>query len=207
MNRGTLRTLLLKRLQDTVADQFDSSDANDLLNVGLGLLQAEIMKTRPDAFLEISTADIVAGQERYENPDGWIMDQEIEIADSSTSSGWRKLNPMPIQQRPSTSAGSISYFSHKGRWLVLTDTPTVAVTAGLRRTWVPTLTMSADADIPSVKTALHTSIVDYAVIEALGETDEGSGAAERRLERKLALIPDLYARVTVGQTYSLVPRV
>ena len=208
MNRGTMRVLLSKRLQDTVDDQFDDSALNDLLNIGLGLLQADIMAVRPDAFMEISTFNIGANNERYENPDGWMMDVLIEVSDSSSASGWRQLSPLPIQQRGSAATDpNTVYFSHMGRWLILTPTPSAAVVNGLRRTWVPTLTMSSDSDIPQVKTLLHSCIIDYAVLEALGESDEAGENTRKRLEKKLERIPDLYARVSVGQLYSLVPNV
>ena len=206
MNRSTMRTLLAKRLQDNAEDQFSTSDLNSLLNLGLGLLQADVMAVRPDAFVEISTFSIVASQDRYVNPEGWLLDIMIEVVDTAEASGYRKLSPVPFQQK-FTDGDSITHYSHMGRFLVLSPTPDVAVSDGIRRTWVPTLTMDDDADIPEIKAVLHSCIVDYAVIEAIGETDEAGDSTYKRLQRKLERVSDIYGRVTAGQLYSLVPNV
>ena len=192
MNRGTLRTLLGKRLQDTVDDQFDDTALNDLINVGIGLLQNEILKVNPLAFVSIDTFASVASQPYYEVPANIYHEVELGIADTSAPEAYRPLTKVPWRAR-TREAGSNEVYARLGQYWWIQPTPTASTAAYFRLIWHYALSLSDDTTEPRIHSSLHTCIVDYAVLEALGETYEGADRVIQRLDKKLIAIPAIYA--------------
>jgi len=192
MNLATLRTLLGKRLQDTVDDQFDDAALNALINVGCGLLQNEIMAVSKHAFIEVATFAQTAGQERYPKPAGIYFPVRLGIADTGAAGGYRKLEKRSLMAATSRATGDDTVWADAGRWLWIEPVPSATVAAGFQLVYVPLVAVSDDADVPTIHDSLHSCIVDIGVIEALGETHETAKAAAERLDRKLKYIQTIY---------------
>lgn len=193
MNRGSMRTLLERRLQDTGNDGYTDAVLNDLLNVGLGLVQNEVLKVNAHAFVAIETFPSVADQPYYEKPANIYHEIELAVSDSGVEGGYRPLSKTPWRGRSTgtQNQGDLSY-SEIGQYWWISPTPSASVAAYFRLIYHYLLSMSDDDQSPRLHASLHSCVVDYAVIEALGETWESGEDAMQRLEKKLAAISAIY---------------
>lgn len=199
MDRAKMRSILRRRLQEETADQWDDSDLNELLNVGLQRMQSAIMKVDPLAFVAISTADTVIGatlsNQFYAYPPGFFYELSVELKTSSTSD-YAEIERKTHKDVLSASSSSAQdpFYARIGRNFAVAPPLSAAVTAGLRVTFVDTLTMNDDADIPDIPKSLHIGIVLYAHYFTLPESGEGEAQANvlKELSVVLAEIPLVY---------------
>lgn len=172
MNLGQMRTLLRRRVQEKIVDQWQDADLNDLLNMGLRRTQLIIKRVHPDSAINRAIRDIVSGTDLYEFPPGFVSEYLVEMLQTDgTYSKIRRVNFRDTVDR-SGDAGTENIYARAGKWLRLSPTPTSALVNGIRIWFVPSLTMSADADIPDIPIVLHEGPVIWATRVALGETGE-----------------------------------
>src|SRR3990167_3383536 len=202
-----MREMLQRQLQDTGAATFSTANLNDYLNMGLQFMESAILAGDPEAFLEISTTNLVTSgdyPELYPKPIGLITVMKVEVdEDGSGYAIASKYDNWQLDDflRDGTSV-TTPCWADKGRWIRIYPVPTVAVADGIRLTFVPTLTMGADTDVPDLPLALHRGIVYAARIDALGDTDEDMDAATLdTLTKKLAIILDRIP-MYYGQSHS-----
>jgi hypothetical protein len=121
-----------------------------------------------------------------------ILKVEMQEADeSSYTQCFKRRNDQLDQFVLGNTATSNKHWAQKGRWIRVYPTPSAASTGGLRLTFVPTLAMGADTDVPDVPLSMHHGIVLAARLEALGDTDEDvdPGTLDA-IGKKLAVILD-----------------
>lgn len=198
MTRVTMRNLLRRRLQDAGginAQNWEDTDLNELLNLGLHKAQKAILKVSPLAFMAIDKQTIEEDQEFYAKPDGFWYERQIQLLDTSENR-YRtiKREDYEIASRRESTSSEITW-SDFGRHIAIFPVPSARVALGLRWLYVPTLEMSADNDVPQIHQGLHTLPLWYAHRLALGETGETNEAirdVEGLIGADLADIPDYY---------------
>jgi hypothetical protein len=192
-----MRSMLRRRLQDEGAVNFTNADLNTYLNLGLQFMQTAVMAVKPEAFIEISTANLITTgdwPELYPKPVGLLQIKKVEV-DYNGDGTYSKLKKARNDQMDEFVLGNVettmSRWSEKGRWIRIYEPPQTAVADGLRLTFVPSLTMGADTDVPDLPLVLHKGVVYEAQLEALGDTDEDMDAQTLDvLSKKLAVILD-----------------
>lgn len=196
MLHATMKTLLQKRLQDTVNDQFSSGNLDDLLAVGMSKLQAFIHDINPAAFISTNTFATVAGTDTYAKQASSLRVIRAEML--KTSGGYLKIpqrNFMELIDESDSgfAEDTVSIADLGTKWLMR---PTPDAIRTVRVWYVPVLTDSTawDAVATQIPPVLHTLAVDFGVIEGLGETAEKATEVRTRINATLALIPSLYGR-------------
>jgi hypothetical protein len=180
MLRSTMRTLLRRRLQESTADQWQNSELDDLLNLGLHEVQKRVVAVDPFFLVYIDEADIVAGQALYKKPVGFWYEFELKYLDSTTGEYVRMTrDDDPDTQKMAGTSGTPKY-SHFGQYFRVMPEPVTSLADGLQISWMPTMDMAADSDVPDINIALHSGIVVAAQLVTLGETgvDRSTIAAE-----------------------------
>lgn len=196
MLHADLKAFLQRRLQDTVEDQFASAVLDKLLAVGISKLQAHIHEVNPAAFSATNTFPTVAGTDTYTKQVSSMRVIRAEML--KTSGGYVKIpqrNFLELLDESDSgfAEDSVAIADLGTQWL-MRPTPTSVRTV---RVWyVPIITDSTgwDAVATQIPPALHFAAVDFALIEALGETGEPGKDAMARLSEALSLIPALYGR-------------
>lgn len=199
MNHAALKVLLQRRLQDLVADQYDSSIVDSFLAVGLSQFQSLVLGMNPDGFGPLTaTFNTVAGTDAYSRVVAFKIFR-MEIQDASVASGWRKINPENFQilldDEGAFSLEGLRY-AEVGTQLFLRPTPDVVRT--IRYWYTADLGSSAgwDAYDDFIPVGLHTLPVDLALIEALGENAEAIEKIQSRVAFKAGLLETHYGRST-----------
>ena len=203
MTRGQMRTRLRARIQEVVADQFQDTDLNELLNLALQFMQTAIMAVDPAAFIFTYQTDIIADEPFYPKPAGFSYEIALRLLDP-TSGKYRKplertdynrtFEDMQNDGSQSGADGSQVEYAHYGVQFYLSPTPTISVPAGLQCECQTALVMAADTDVPDINLNLHMGIVYQAQILAMGETGEGSKEAADALALLVNRIPSWYQR-------------
>jgi len=198
MNRSTMRDTLERQLQDDSNQIFSVANLDQYLNQGLQFMQTAVLQSDPEAFQEISTAPTTAADDGYDDlyakPQGLmqIVKVELDLSGSGTyTQAFKRYNYQIDAFVNGSETTSLQHWSTKGRWLRIYPTPTVVVAAGIRLTFVPTLTMGADTDVPDLHIHLHKAIILAARMDALADTDEDVDPNTLdTLTKKLAIIID-----------------
>jgi hypothetical protein len=191
VTRSTMRTLLRRRLQEVTADQWQDSDLNEILNVGYSMVQTAIMKYHPDAFLYRDIRATEANIDLYDWPSGFLTIISVEMKDSSGA--YKQIRPMKYKDTLARdSSDTTQRYARVAKYLCLSPAPTSAVAAAIRIWYVPTLSMSADTDIPEVVVPLHFAIVLWSQLVAMGERRETAKETESQLSAILGDIPNWY---------------
>ena len=77
MNRGSMRDMLRRRLQETTPKQWANADLNIYLNLGLQFVQTAVLQTSPEEFLSVSTASMVANDNLIPKPIGMLTLKKV----------------------------------------------------------------------------------------------------------------------------------
>ena len=191
MNRGTMRALLRRRLNETTPDLWQDTELNDLLNSGLHLVEKEVLKVDPLAFIHWSDEDIAKTINFYAKPQGFWHEMEVGYKSSSHAIGYKRLEKQDYNVARERTGGDTVY-CHVGRYLGIFPTPGADVTDGLRLLWTPSLTMATDADVPDLHFALHMAVVLMSQKYALGETSDDQARVKVELSELLGDISMYY---------------
>lgn len=196
MNHAALKSLLQRRLRDSVADQYDSSILDSFLAVGLSQFQALVLAMNPDGFGPLTaTFATVSGTDQYTRVVAFKIFR-VEILDA-VSGKYAKVEPEHFQtlldSDPSFSVEGLRY-AEVGTSLFLRPTPDAVYT--IRYWYTADLGSSAgwDAYDDLIPVALHTLPVDLALIEALAENAEEVKKIENRIAFKMSLLETFYGR-------------
>lgn len=191
-----MRTLLRRRIQETVADNWQDTDLNDLLNLGLHEVQKRIVHIDPFAFLWIDTTHLVAGQNLYKKPVGFWFEFEVNILDTNSNpSTYVRLvrnDYEALRNRTASNSSSEQQYAHAGQYLYLSPAPSSNLTNGLQLLWMPTLEMAVDTDVPDIMFPLHFAAVVAAQLFTLGETGIARDSIAAELDSLAS--PDIIGR-------------
>lgn len=201
MTKGTARAMVRRRLNERAADGWDDLEINELVREALKLVQKWVVKVDAFAFMAIAYVDTIAGTagEFYALPgDFWY---EFEIGYKATgSSSYTRLERDGYETIREFSSDATAKYARRGGYLALWPNPSAAVTAGLRIQYMPTLTTGDDADPDNddirlpLHDALHMAVVVWAVMLALGDTQESKSELAGELRMLLEDMPEWYHR-------------
>lgn len=208
MTRGTIRTLLRRRVNETVADRYDDSTLNTYIDLAYALVLKQVRKVDPEAVLFWDYRNTVAGVNWYEKPAGTRGPVEVGLKSASTDTDWEPLKRAAHHIARDAAAGSETVYCHRGTYIGIFPAPTVAVVNGLQFLHAPTDTLAADTDVPKLETTLHYAIVLWAALIAKGESPEAADSKDAaELQRLIGDIPLDYGSPDLGQGSSLSPDV
>lgn len=203
MTRAQMAARLQRRLQDTTDEQWDAAARNELLNDGLREIQKRVILIDPYFLIYVDRADVVNGEARIKKPVGFLYEFKLERKTSATGdySKMTRLDDVDASVRASNSTANI--YSHDGQYFKLSPTPSASVASGLQLTWMPTLAMAADTDVPDLHIALHFAVVLAAQVIALGDTGVAreSVAAELESQAGPEVISRYYHRTAADPDY------
>lgn len=207
MTRGTIRTLLRRRLNEQTADNWDDNTLNTFIDLAYALVLKQVRKVDPEAVLFWDYRDTVAGVNWYEKPAGTRGPVEVGLKKTSSDTDWGPLTRKPYYVARDAANGSDTVYCHRGTYIGIFPAPTVAVTNGLQFLHAPTDTLAADTDVPKVEQTLHYAVVLWATIIAKGESPESDSKDAAELQRLIGDIPLDYGSPDLGQGVSLSPDV
>lgn len=203
MIRSTMRTLLRRRLQDSSGANWSDVELNDLLDEGMRLVQKEVMKFVPDAFMHIYQAPVTSVDEFYPLPDGFWMELLVRLKGSATATDYTTLERGNYDRDRENAASTTPAYDIRGRFIVFMPRPNFNANPGYEIQFVPTLSLPSDTLAPEIHQGLHLAIVIHAQLIALGETLESPTSAAEQLKRLLDDIPLFYQRGGEAQTLRL----
>lgn len=200
MNLQTMRRILRRQVHDYegITDQWDNAEINQILNVGLAMVHAEVTKVNPQAGTYIDLSNLVAGSNYYFKPTGLLW--ELELAISSDGVNYTVIEKRDyefLRRRGASLSGAAgaasTYYSHLGRYFYLDPAPAASVVNGLRVVGVGVQELAADTDVPySIPLPLHFAIVLAAKIMLLEETEEEATQAMTKYNGMIADIGSWY---------------
>lgn len=207
MNRGTMRELLRRRLNEQVADNWDDNTLNNLLDLAYALVLKQVRKVDPEAVLFWDYRDTVAGSNWYAKPAGTRGPVEVGLKSSSADTDWTPLKRRPyFIARDIVSSGDVCY-CHRGEYIGIFPAPSASVTRGIQFLHAPTDTFATDNDFPKLESSLHYAIVLWSSLIAKGESPEDDTKDAKELQRILGDIPQDYGTIDLGQPIALSPDV
>jgi hypothetical protein len=208
MTRGTIRTLLRRRLNETVADRYDDSTLNTYIDLAYALVLKQVRKVDPEAVLFWDYRSTVAGVSWYEKPAGTRGPVEVGLKKSSSDTDWTPIPRRAYHVARDVTSADETVYCHRGTYIGIFPAPTVAVTNGIQFLHAPTDTLAADTDVPKLETTLHYAIVLWAALIAKGESPEAADSKDAaELQRLIGDIPLDYGSPDLGQGSSLSPDV
>jgi hypothetical protein len=177
MDLGDAVSLLRRRIQEVTADNWTDADLITLINLACRDAEIEVLIRDKKAFITVSTANLVVDASRYPLPAGFVRAHRVEIKDDSAAAGYKPISKIRDYDTYSESGDSVvdeanPRYAILGDWLKIIPTPNSAVTAGIRLTWVHTVSISDENDILPILLLMHDAIVHRAKILALHETEE-----------------------------------
>lgn len=171
-----MRDILKDCLQEpagTATDQFSIVRLNTLLNRGLLAIQMKVVRANPGAILAVDTFALVALKNIYPLPTGAIAIRKVTRTADGKRLAIRADGYMDVTYGAtvgtaiSTSVG-VTFgtkpldWSPFGRYMRFGPCPDTAVANGIAVTYIPSLTMAADTDVPEIVEGLHDAIVNKA---------------------------------------------
>lgn len=207
MNRGSMRTLLRRRLLEPTADQWDDSTLNELLNLGLSLVRKQIRKVDPEFDIRWEYRDTVAGTTWYEKPAGTRGSIEIGLKSAASDTDWTALTRKPYHIARSYTAEAETVYCHRGVYIGIFPAPSASVADGIQFLHAPTESLATDSDIPRIEESLQYAAVCWAALLAKGESPEDDSKDANELKRLLGDIPADYGTLDLSQPMLLQPDV
>ena len=207
MNRGTMRTLLRRRINEPIADNWDDGTLDSLINVAYVLVQKQVRKVDPEALLAWEYRDTAVGAVWYEKPSGTRGPVEVGLKSSPLDADWTPLTRKPYFLARQYVSTPDTVYCHRGRYIGIFPAPSQAVTQGLQFMHAPTDSLALDTDVPRLEESLCYAIVVWAALLAKGESPEADTKDAVELQRILGDIPFDYGTIDYGQPLALVPDV
>lgn len=209
MIRGTMRTILRRRIDDPTDDPndgayFTDAELDEALNLGANRLQRLITIVDPTAFLDISRQNIEANTWKYPKPTGsWsVLDVRMLNADGTAYVSLGQPHDVWQLDSVADAGGDKTRFGFFGRFIRLAPTPDAAVTDGLEWWYVKSNTLETGAAHDSESYDFHTGLANLHILltqEVLMPEQVTDGAEELRklIAAEAESIP-VYYRRTIG---------
>jgi hypothetical protein len=199
MNRGSMRTLLRRRLLEPTADQWDDSTLNELLNLALALVRKQVRKVDYEFDIRWEYRDTVAGTSWYEKPSGTRGSIEIGVKKAASDTDWTALRRAAYHVARTYTAESEMVYCHRGAYIGLFPAPSASVADGIQFLHAPTESLALDTDVPRLEESLQYACVCWAALLAKGESPEDDTKDAKELARLLGDIPADYGSLDLSQ--------
>lgn len=199
MTRATIRELLRRRLNETVADNWSDDVLNSLINVAYVLVLKQVRKVDPEAILSWDTRATVAGTNWYQKPSGTRGPVEVGLKSSASDTDWAPLTRKAYYIARQWSDTSAPVYCHRGTYIGIFPAPTVSLADGIQFIHSPTDSLAVDTDIPKLEESLHYAVVLWTALLAKGESPENDSKDAAELQRLIGDIPLDYGSPDLGQ--------
>lgn len=210
MNRGEMRAMLKDCLQEpsgTATDQFSIPQLNMLLNRGLLWVATMVQRVNPDAVLAIDTFALAANKNLYPVPTGCVAVRKVvrtrdgkrlaRRSDAYLDATYGAVTGESVTTGTTLARDPLEW-AQFGRFIRLGPTPNEALANGIRITYIPSLTMSDDADVPQLVEGLHDAVVNRAWQLGLRPNADiaQKAAAAKAVEDSILMLPELVGTPT-----------
>lgn len=194
-------TRLGRLIRDTNHVQFSLQEKKDAINEAYALIQKEIRKVDPEAHLTWDYTNTVAGTNWYLLPDTFgvsLVSLKWATADTFYTALARKRYEDIKDQIVWSGAVQVSstvggtFYTQRGQYIGIFQAPENSVVNGLEIIHSRIMSLSADTDIPKIKTPLHSALPLWSKLLLLGETEETSVETRQRLQEILGDLPTWY---------------
>lgn len=202
MTKASIRTLVRRLLNETVADNWADTDLDTYINLAYALVLKQVRKVDAEAVLFWDYRNTVVGVNFYEKPAATRGPIEVGLKSTAAATDWTPLTRMPYHLARDWT-GSDTVYCHRGLYLGIFPAPTVAVVNGIQFIHAPTDTLAVDTDVPKLETTLHHAIVLWATLLAKGESPQSDTKESAELQRILGDIPQDYGTIDHGQPVAL----
>jgi hypothetical protein len=190
MTRGQIRAKLRRRVQEEVGDAaggWTDAEMNAEINDAYSWVQKEIFKVFPEAHLFWDYMTLTKSVSWYPLPATFGV-SEVSVYDS-TSGEYSQLKRHTYQDIKDLNASADAAYAQRGQWIGIFPAPAETIDdTGILVVHTPVMSMSADTDVPRVKTPIHEAIVLKAKDSLLG--DMGADMPDNR-QRLADLINDI----------------
>lgn len=210
MNRGNMRRLLRRRLNDvstdTEAQFFTDAELNEALDMGASKIEKAVLAIDKTATMKITRQNVEANEPLYPKPAGVWSVLDVKLLDP-TSGEYRSLgDPISIEdlEKLSTVGNTTVRYAHIGRWIQLGPVPSAAITNGLEWRTIFGVEIADgednDGQVYPFPTGLHNAVVLWAQLILTPEFEAGVNTDEirKQLAEDLGDIPMYFSR-TVGR--------
>lgn len=208
MTRGTMRSILRRRIDDESDDSndgnfFTNAQLDEALNLGANRLQRVIMTVDPAAFLDISRQNIEVDTWRYPKPTGAWSILDIRMLDADSGDYVSLGDPLDIWQLDKVaSASNNTRFGFFGRFIRLAPVPDAAVTDGLEWWYVKSNALETGSSHDSESYDFHTGLANLHILltqEVLlpEQITDGAEALRMLVKSEMETVPFYYRR-TLG---------
>lgn len=202
MNLGAVRDIVRRRVHDedsSNVDRWTNARLNTLINLSLGDAQRAITALDPDEFAVIWTAPITADKRRIPLPAGFHHELAFETKASASGDYSSLGDPYTYKELLKLTSTDEQRYGRVGRYFMLGPVPGTTISAGIRVTFVKTLTVTVDTDVPAIHVDLHEILVDRTVHKALKETEEDSKVAQSYWKEVIKdILPNSYRKTVAG---------
>jgi hypothetical protein len=199
LTRATIRSLLRRRLNEQIADQWDDSTLNTLIDLAYALVLKQVRKVDPEALIFWDYRNTIAGTNWYEKPSGTRGLAELGLKALSTDTDWSPLPRRPYHIARDWTSADETVYCHRGTYVGIFPAPSVSVTSGLQFLHAPTDSLAVDTDVPKLEQTLHYAIVLWAALIAKGESPESDSKDAAELGRIIGDIPQDYGTNDLSQ--------
>ncbi len=216
MNRGSMRTLLRRLLNDAAAVEFnDNAELDDLLLFGLHDMQEYIMAIDKEAFAQWDNADIESTVRYYPRPVSSRFEFELSYSSDPSVNAYRPLNRVSFGDLRRRESGISSESMDRSRDIAISDVatsdargeyaiignyyylswiPSATIVDALEIVHCPTLSMADDTTVPELPIWMPRGRVYSAFLPALLETPSDGTQVERELARIVGKIGRHYEK-------------
>jgi hypothetical protein len=190
-----MREVLRRRVMEAApGENWVDTDLNEILNDALVQAQKDVMVLVPDAFVNIAQQNLTASLEFYARPAGIWYELFVQVLNATTGRYEDIEQRDYVDGRQKVSSDSTTTYALLGRHFAIHPIPSATVVNGLQTIFVPTLSMSDDADVPELHLGLHMLVVLWAHRMLVGETGEQVGEIKDLIDEYRAAIPTYYRR-------------
>lgn len=198
MTSASMLAVLRRRLNETTAENWDDAYLYDMLGAALMLVQKEVIKVDPTAFMWIDQAPLRANNEWYPLPAGFWYELEVGIKSSASEPRYTALERGAYDADAYRTDGSTRKYDIQGRFITFMPIPDYDLAAGFQLRYVPSLslaTVGADgARGPTLHSALHMAVPLWAHLLTIGETHESGSETAGVLKAMIGDIPEFYKK-------------
>ena len=205
MNRGTMRTLLRRRLLEQTTDEWDDTTLNELLNLALPMVRKQVRKVDPEFDVRWELRDTISGTSWYEKPAGTRGTIEVGLKGAASDTDWTALTRKPYYLAKLYTSEAERVYCHRGAYIGIFPAPSTSVVQGIQFLHAPTEQLSDDSDVPRLEEGLQYAVVCWAELLAKGESPEDDSKAAKELARLLGDIPADYGSIDLSQPTQLQP--
>lgn len=193
MTRLQIRTKLRRRVQEEVGDAaggWTDTELNSEINDAYAWVQKEIYKVFPNSHIYWDTMNLVNGTSWYPLPNTFGV-RRVGVKASTSATTYTRLKKK-VYEDVEDIVSAESYYTLMGQWLGIFPEPDTSITAGIQLLHTPIMVLSADTDVPRVKTPIHEAIVLRAKDQVLGDLDHSSNQTRQGLVDIINDIPLWY---------------